>query len=256
MRCACAGVRERVMAQAVMMRGRMVHALDGAAELQRYGRDDEVIWSVHRGELNRSCSTPPKRAARRLHFDAAPAWRRFRRTAALEFVDETTARTARAAFAALLGADGAGSARARGDGRRAELGERFEPLGHGYKELEIPPAPTAASRSSRTRCTSGRAAATCASRCRTPTRTFTVTLFLPQQGDPTLRDAAGRRAARARCSSAIPRRAAADPGPRARFFEQPAGLLGTLYLERWHLDDARCCSATPRTRWCRSTARA
>ena len=41
------------MAQAVMMRGRMVHSLDGRVELQRYGRDDsEVIWSVHRGDLN------------------------------------------------------------------------------------------------------------------------------------------------------------------------------------------------------------
>ena len=48
-----AGADEAVMAQAVMMRGRMVHFLDGRTDLQRYGRDDsEVIWSVHRGELN------------------------------------------------------------------------------------------------------------------------------------------------------------------------------------------------------------
>ena len=41
------------MARAVMMRGRMVHFLDGRTDLQRYGRDDsEVIWSVNRGELN------------------------------------------------------------------------------------------------------------------------------------------------------------------------------------------------------------
>ena len=30
------------MAQAVMMRGRMVHPLDGAPQLQRYGRDDSA----------------------------------------------------------------------------------------------------------------------------------------------------------------------------------------------------------------------
>src|SRR5690606_7672589 len=42
-----------VMQHAIMMRGRMVHTGDGAPQLQRYGRDDhEVIWSVHRGDLN------------------------------------------------------------------------------------------------------------------------------------------------------------------------------------------------------------
>ena len=48
-----AGLQERMRPIAVMMRGRMVHALDGATNLQRYGRDDsEVIWSISRGELN------------------------------------------------------------------------------------------------------------------------------------------------------------------------------------------------------------
>ena len=44
---------EQVMRQAVMMRGRMVHGRDGRTAQQRYGRDDsEVIWSVHRADLN------------------------------------------------------------------------------------------------------------------------------------------------------------------------------------------------------------
>ena len=47
-----AGLESEVMAQAVMMRGRMVHFEDGRTQLQHYGRDDsEVIWSVHRGRL-------------------------------------------------------------------------------------------------------------------------------------------------------------------------------------------------------------
>jgi kynurenine 3-monooxygenase len=48
-----AGLTDAVMAQAVMMRGRMVHAADGGEpQLLRYGKDDsEVIWSVHRGRL-------------------------------------------------------------------------------------------------------------------------------------------------------------------------------------------------------------
>jgi monoamine oxidase len=59
-----AGLAEPVMAQAVMMRGRMVHPADGGEpQLLRYGRDDsEVIWSVHRGRLN---MTPARRGRSR-----------------------------------------------------------------------------------------------------------------------------------------------------------------------------------------------
>jgi len=48
-----AGLERQMQPIAVMMRGRMVHHLDGHTELLRYGRDDsEVIWSVNRGALN------------------------------------------------------------------------------------------------------------------------------------------------------------------------------------------------------------
>ena len=35
-----AGIEREVLAQAIMMRGRMVHDVDGGAQLLRYGRDD------------------------------------------------------------------------------------------------------------------------------------------------------------------------------------------------------------------------
>ena len=65
-----AGAAEAVLAKAVMMRGRMVHFLDGSQQLQRYGRDDsEVIWSVSRGELNITLLHAAEAAGARLHFD-------------------------------------------------------------------------------------------------------------------------------------------------------------------------------------------
>ena len=60
---------DEVMRQAVMMRGRMVHSLDGRQQLQRYGRDDsEVIWSIHRGDLNVVLLDLAEQAGARLHF--------------------------------------------------------------------------------------------------------------------------------------------------------------------------------------------
>src|SRR6185312_10471865 len=69
-----AGLADAVLAQAVMMRGRMVHPLDGGANLQRYGLDDsEVIRSVSRGNLNILLLDAAERAGATLHFDAALA---------------------------------------------------------------------------------------------------------------------------------------------------------------------------------------
>ena len=55
-----AGLDDAVLRQAVMMRGRMVHPLDGEPQLQRYGRDDsEVIWSISRAQSALQVATAP-----------------------------------------------------------------------------------------------------------------------------------------------------------------------------------------------------
>ena len=129
-----AGLQERIGAIAVMMRGRMVHHLDGHTELLRYGRDDsEVIWSVSRGTLNMALLDEAEAAGARIHFS-----RQLERvdwdTTTLHFDDGRQHRAQR-----LIGADGAGSALRAAMNAHESLGERFEPLQHGYKELEIPP---------------------------------------------------------------------------------------------------------------------
>ena len=45
---------KQVMAEAIPMKGRLMHALDGTTSFHRYGQDDtEVIFSVPRRELNK-----------------------------------------------------------------------------------------------------------------------------------------------------------------------------------------------------------
>jgi kynurenine 3-monooxygenase len=149
----------------------------------------------------------------------------------------------------LIGADGAGSALRAAMEAHRPLGERTEWLGHGYKELEIPPAaqlPPA--------CLQGsgghdqfaiepnalhiwpRGGYMCIALPNTE-GSFTVTLFLPAQGPhpsfATLPDA--------RAAEAFFREDFADLLPLLpRFGEDydahPVGTLATLYLERWHLD--------------------
>jgi kynurenine 3-monooxygenase len=137
----------------------------------------------------------------------------------------------------LLGCDGAGSALRAAMLRRTDLGERVEPLGHGYKELEIPPPPGG-----------GFAIAPHALHiwprghymCIALPNTegnFTVTLFLPNHGPyPSFATLADVGVARAFFARQFPDALTLMPDFDDDWNAHPVGQLATLYLERWHLD--------------------
>jgi kynurenine 3-monooxygenase len=88
-----AGLADKLAPLAVMMRGRMVHHLDGRTELLRYGRDDsEVIWSINRGSLNMTLLDAAENAGARIQFDRrleAVDWKK----STLQLFDESGTRT-------------------------------------------------------------------------------------------------------------------------------------------------------------------
>ena len=231
-----AGLAEAVMAQAVMMRGRMVHPPAGEQQLLRYGRDDsEVIWSVHRGRLNASLLDAAEAAGARLRFDARVDSVDFgrRRIAVAEGRD---GRLEDVDFEVLIGADGAGSAIRQAIDLEQDLGERFEPLDHGYKELEIPPAPGGGFLLEPNALHIWpRGNYLCIALPNTE-RTFTVTLFLPLQGDPAFSRLPDAAAARAFFERQFADALALIPDFDEDWSRNPVGQLGTLRLRRWHLD--------------------
>ncbi|MGO1720909.1 MAG: FAD-dependent oxidoreductase, partial [Luteimonas sp.] len=134
-----AEAEDEVMARTVMMRGRMVHFTDGSHQLQRYGRDDsEVIWSVHRGNLNVTLLDHAEAAGAKLHFNRRLDTLDFEAGTARFIDDSDDDKAHEVSFEVVIGADGAGSAVRAQMQKETKLGERFEPLGHSYKELEIP----------------------------------------------------------------------------------------------------------------------
>jgi kynurenine 3-monooxygenase len=252
-----AGLQRRMQPIAVMMRGRMVHHVDGHTELLRYGRDDsEVIWSVNRGSLNMTLLDAAEAAGARIRFDqrlAAVDWD----TSTFQFSDEAgVVREYNASR--VIGADGAGSALRAAMARHVDLGERFEPLDHGYKELEIPklaalPSATLTPTLSR-QLESGnlfvmepnalhiwpRGNYMCIA-LPNAEGSFTVTLFLANESGSNpdvpsfasldtpqeVRDFFARNFA-----DAVP----LMPDYERDFAQNPTGVLGTLYLDRWHID--------------------
>ena len=231
-----AGLQDAVMAQAVMMRGRMVHPLGGESQLQRYGRDDsEVIWSVHRGRLNIAMLDAAEAAGARLHFCQRLDGVDFGARRA-SFINDHDRIRREHDFAVLLGCDGAGSGLRAAMAPHVDLGEAFEPLGHGYKELEIPPAADGGFRiEGHALHIWPRGGYMCIALPNTE-RTFTVTLFLPNSGDPsfdTLPDLAHARALFARdFADALP----LIPDFDRDWTNNPVGMLGTLRLRNWRLD--------------------
>ena len=233
-----AGADRAVLDQAVMMRGRMVHPLGGEPQLQRYGRDDsEVIWSVSRGELNITLIDAAEAAGAVLHFDRG-----------LESVDfDARTITCRGdgethtyPFTALLGCDGAGSTLRAQMGRRSDLGEHAEWLGHGYKELEIPPTRDGGFRIEPNALHIWPRGRYMCIALPNDERTFTVTLFMalhaePGNDDPHFDSVTTAADARALFERDFPDTLPLIPELEQDFEANPIGSLATLRLERWHL---------------------
>ena len=229
-----AGLEQAVLEQAVMMRGRMVHFDDGRVELQRYGRDDsEVIWSVSRGALNMTLLDAAERAGARIEFE--------QRLGAVDFAndritlhDERSGGTRELQVETIIGCDGAGSALREALAKEHDLGERFEPLGHGYKELEIP-ASHGASIERHALHIWPRTNYMCIA-LPNADGSWTVTLFLPNEGEPSFTSVGDADAALRLFARDFPDALPLMPTLAGDYAANPVGLLGTLRLERWHLD--------------------
>ena len=232
---------DAVMRQAVMMRGRMVHFLDGEQQLQRYGRDDsEVIWSIHRGDLNIVLLDLAEQAGARLHFNRRLESVDFESRSA-RFVDDRDGSARHVDFVALVGADGAGSSLRAAMAKHADLGERTEFLDHSYKELEIPPAADGGFRIEPNALHIWPRGRYMCIALPNDEKTFTVTLFMPNQSAPGEDDPSFATIRTGAEAKALFLRDFGDAVPLIPRLEQdwernPPGLLATLYLDHWHLD--------------------
>ena len=132
------GLDEYMLAEAVPMHGRMVHAVDGQTKLLPYsGRKGEYINSVSRGGLNIALmNEAEKYAGVKFYFNEKCADFDCK-TGEVEFESGKIARAG-----TVFATDGAGSAvrnaMLHGGVSRFDFSQKW--LEHGYKELHIPPA--------------------------------------------------------------------------------------------------------------------
>jgi kynurenine 3-monooxygenase len=230
-----AGLYERVQPMLVPMRGRMLHQADGRTEFMPYGQQsNEVIYSVTRSDLNEILLGVADGIPNvRLHFrQQAIGYDAPDRTVHVKDLNDNSLYQVEAL--PLFAADGAGSIIRRSFDGSDTFGGVESLLRHGYKELTIPAGPDGAHQLAADALHIWPRGGFMLIALPNPGGDFTLTLFLPNVGDPGF-------------SSLT------NPGSVSAFFEmhfadvaplisnlaedvvnRPLGLLGTVRCRHWH----------------------
>ncbi|MEN0005977.1 MAG: NAD(P)/FAD-dependent oxidoreductase [Bacteroidota bacterium] len=133
-----AGIRKKIEANAIAMKGRMMHNLDGSLNFQPYGKTGQAIYSVSRGGLNLELIEIADTFDNvQLHFHQKCTQVALDE-GELHFEDGKTGATNVHDAPLIFGADGAFSAIRSAMQRKSRFNYSQHYLDYGYKELTIP----------------------------------------------------------------------------------------------------------------------
>ena len=225
------GLEATVMADAIPMRGRMIHAIDGALDFQQYSADGtRAINSISRGDLNNAL------------LDAAEAEPGVTVTfdhrlteldhdsGSLTFA--TPDGNTEVAAGIVLGTDGAGSAVRGALVARGLVDESADFLDYGYKELTIPAADGEFALDPHALHIWPRGTSM-AIALPNPDHSFTATLFWPNAGPESFDAFSGADAVERHFGSEYPDLLALAPGLADDYERNPVGVLGTVHTTPW-----------------------
>jgi len=131
-----AGLREEMEPIAIPMYGRYLHQPDGKTAFQPYSKNNEAIYSVSRGELNKKLMTLAEKEGAKIHFEHRCANVDVAANK-LHFIHDEKEMTVQADL--LFGADGAFSSLRESYSHMNRVNSEKMYLEYGYKELCILP---------------------------------------------------------------------------------------------------------------------
>lgn len=138
------GLLETILPITIPLKGRMIHALDGAQRFQPYGKNDqEVIYSIQRNELNMALLNSVETFPNVRVFFHRRCINLDRETKTLYLLNERSQETFSVTADLIIGADGAFSTIRQHLLRFQKTDYQQEFLDWGYKQLTIPPGPDA-----------------------------------------------------------------------------------------------------------------
>jgi kynurenine 3-monooxygenase len=232
-----AGVMDQVRPLLIPMPGRMLHAVDGSLTFVPYGqREHEVSYSVSRPDLNRILLDAAERAGAQIAFRSAAVGADFRHRS-LVFRDEAAGRLHEHPMNRVIAADGAGSVVRRALVSELEVPCSEELLKHGYKELKLPPAANGTHRIEKHALHVWPRGGFMLIALPNLDGSFTVTLFLPQQGEESFASLTEPARIVAFFQRHFPDVCALLPALTEEFQLHPTGIMGTVRCERWSVED-------------------
>ena len=231
-----AGLADDIRAIAIPMKGRMMHDVDGTLTFQPYGKEDQAINSVSRGELNKKLMSLAEEHGVEIRFnmkavdvdlDAATA----------VFEDVETGEQVTSEGEILFGADGAYSA-IRG---RMQMTDRFnysqQYLQHSYKELHIPPTEEGGFRIDKNSLHIWPRHSFMVIALPNIDGSFTVTLFLAHEGSPSFSAIETQKDVMAFFEEYFPDAIPHMPDLLEDWEQNPASSLMTVKCSPWTIND-------------------
>lgn len=230
-----AGLRDEMEKIAIPMTGRYLHQADGSAAFQQYGKNNEAIYSVSRGELNKKLMSLAEEQGAQIYFE-----HRCTKVDVNENVlhFETADGAQKSVQADLLfGADGAHSALRSSYATRDRVNASHFYLEHGYKELSIPPDATGSLQMEKHALHIWPRKNFMMIALPNTDGTFTCTLFLPFEGEPSFDKLKTEEEVMAFFKKQFPDAVPMMPTLLEDFFSNPTSSLITTHITPWHYQD-------------------
>ncbi|MEZ5017467.1 MAG: NAD(P)/FAD-dependent oxidoreductase [Flavipsychrobacter sp.] len=231
-----AGLRKDIEDLAIPMYGRALHQADGASAFQQYGKNNEAIYSVSRGELNKRLMTLAEQEGATIHFEQKCIDVDIEKNV-ITLEDINTNKTQTIESDLIFGADGAFSALRNAYTHTNRVDASHHYLKHGYKELSIPPNEDGSMKMQKEALHIWPRKNFMMIALPNTDGTFTCTLFLPFEGDISFEKLTNEEEVMAFFKEHFPDAVPLMPTLIEDFFNNPTSSLITTHVDPWHFGD-------------------
>ena len=232
------GLYDRIKPISIPMRGRMIHDLDGTTHLLPYGQtEDEIIFSVSRAQLNMELMTLAEESENvtilfnhklvSADFDQNKLY--------LQLSDINSDKEL--SFSKVIGCDGSASVLRKAIIKKAATKYVKKPLGHGYKELTIPPSESGDFQIKYNALHIWPRGSYMLIALPNKDYSFTCTLFFPVQGAVSFETVKTENDILHLFQSQFPDAMELMPTLIEDFQKNPTGDLASVYCNPWHFQD-------------------
>lgn len=230
-----AGLRNDLEAIAIPMYGRQLHMPDGTQVFQPYSKNNEAIYSVSRGELNKKLMTLAEQTGVKIDFEHRCTHVDVANNKLHFSLPDNTTRALQADL--LFGADGAFSALRTSYTHMDRVNCQQTYLEYGYKELNIPPGANGEMMMEKNALHIWPRGNYMMIALPNTDGTFTCTLFMPFEGEVSFEKLKTKEDVTAFFNKNFSDAPALMPTLLEDFFNNPTSSLITTRVFPWHYQD-------------------